>query len=157
VALVDTYKSVYRREKKEIRARQEKLTKGVGKLTEARDVVRRLKAEAAKQEKELAEKQHEANEALQAITDTMRNANLQKDEMEDLRGKTLQEERSLKERRVEIDREMAEIQPLVEEAKKAVGNIKSTTLAEIRALRAPPTVIRDILEVIEILYYWIVL
>ncbi len=80
------------------------------------------------------------------ITDTMRNANLQKGEMEDLRGQTMKEERSLNERKRAIDAEMAEIQPLVEEAKKAVGNIKPQTLAEIRALRMPPQVIRDILE-----------
>ena len=41
---------------------------------------------------------------------------------------------------------MAEIQPLVEEAKKAVGSIKNSTLSEVRALRMPPEVIRDILE-----------
>ncbi len=146
VSLIQTYASVYTREKAEILARQQKLTKGVTKLTEAHEVVHKLKAEAAEQEKALAEKQNEANEALQMITDTMRNANVQKGEMEDLRGQTLQEERNLNERKKEIDVEMAEIQPLVEEAKKAVGNIKSTTLSEIRSLRAPPEVIRDILE-----------
>ncbi len=63
--------------------RQGKLSKGVSKLTEARDVVRTLKSEAASQEETLAEKQHEANEALQMITDTMRNANLQKGQVQD--------------------------------------------------------------------------
>lgn len=33
-------------------------------------------------------------------------------------------------------------------AKAAVGNIKSESLAEIRSLRAPPDVIRDILEAV---------
>ena len=32
------------------------------------------------------------------------------------------------------------------EAQKAVGSIKNETLGEIRALRAPPNTIRDILE-----------
>lgn len=49
----------------------------------------------AKQEKELAEKQSEANEALQMITDTMRNANTQKGHMEELKDKTLKEEKDL--------------------------------------------------------------
>ncbi len=52
--------------------------------------------------------------------------------MEDLRGQTLQEEKSLNSRKKEIEVEMAEIAPLVEEAKRAVGNIKSSTLSEIR-------------------------
>jgi dynein heavy chain 2 len=80
------------------------------------------------------------------ITDTMRNANMQKTDMEGLKGDTVKEEKVLNERKKNIELEMAEIGPLVEEAKKAVGNIKSSTLSEIRSLRAPPNVIRDILE-----------
>ena len=38
------------------------------------------------------------------------------------------------------------LQPLVDEAKRAVGNIKPEALSEIRSLRMPPDVIRDILE-----------
>ena len=45
-----------------------------------------------------------------------------------------------------IDAELVDIMPLVEEAQKAVGSIKSESLSEIRSLRAPPDVIRDILE-----------
>lgn len=36
--------------------------------------------------------------------------------------------------------------PLVSEAKLAVGNIKPEALLEIRSLRMPPDIIRDILE-----------
>ena len=41
-----------------------------------------------------------------------------------------------------------QVEPLIKEAKKAVGSIKSETLGEIRALRAPPDIIRDILEAV---------
>lgn len=41
---------------------------------------------------------------------------------------------------------IAPLQPLVDEAKRAVGNIKPEALSEIRSLRMPPDVIRDILE-----------
>ena len=70
----------------------------------------------------------------------------QKAEMEELKKQAADENRKLEKRKVEIDAELAEINPLVEEAKAAVGNIKSETLGEIRSLRAPPDVIRDILE-----------
>jgi dynein heavy chain 2 len=49
-------------------------------------------------------------------------------------------------RKKAIDVELAEIEPLIQEASAAVGNIKSESLSEIRSLRAPPDVIRDILE-----------
>ena len=63
-----------------------------------------------------------------------------------MKGQTVKEQGLLNERKAAIELEMAEIEPLVQEAKKAVGNIKSSTLSEVRALRAPPPVVKDILE-----------
>lgn len=60
----------------------------------------RLKAEAAKKETVLAEKQEEANRALQRITDTMKNANDQKVQMEALKEQTLRENKKIAERSV---------------------------------------------------------
>ena len=60
---------------------------------------------------------------------------------------TVNEETAFIERQKrEIDDELAEIQPSVDQAKQAVGNIRPETLVEIRSLRAPPDVIKDILE-----------
>ena len=58
----------------------------------------RLKAEAAKKEVVLAEKQEEANRALQLITDTMKNANAQKVQMEALKEQALTENKKITER-----------------------------------------------------------
>lgn len=69
-------------------------------MNEAREVVSRLKAEAAKKETVLAEKQEEANRALQLITDTMKNANDQKVQMEALKEQTLRENKKITERSV---------------------------------------------------------
>lgn len=49
-------------------------------------------------------------------------------------------------RKREIEQELAEVEPLIKEAGAAVGNIKTEALSEIRSLRAPPDIIRDILE-----------
>ena len=146
INFVNSYEDVYADKKEKILERKNKLAKGVSKLQEAREVVAKLKKEAAAQEKVLAEKQGEANQALQMITDTMKNANTQKSEMQDLKSNTMKEEKSISERKKLIDEELKEIEPLIEEAKKAVGNIKSETLTEVRSLRVPPDVIRDILE-----------
>ncbi|KAH7968365.1 hypothetical protein HPB52_007977 [Rhipicephalus sanguineus] len=66
--------------------------------------------------------------------------------MEQLRATMRQESERLKERKQHIDRELAQIEPLVQNAQQAVGSIRSDALSEIRSLRAPPDVIRDILE-----------
>ena len=57
------------------------------------------------------------------------------------------EEIELNQRKEHIDTELADIQPLIESAKKAVGQIKSDNINEIRALKMPPDAIRDVLEV----------
>jgi hypothetical protein len=41
-------------------------------------------------------------------------------------------------RKEEVERELAEIQPMVEFAQKAVGNIKKDHLSELKSLRMPP-------------------
>lgn len=66
--------------------------------------------------------------------------------MEALQKQAAEENKKLEKRKREIDAELSEIEPLVKEAQAAVGSIKSETLGEIRALRAPPDIIRDILE-----------
>jgi dynein heavy chain 2 len=67
-------------------------------------------------------------------------------EMEQLKSKVNEETSYIERQKREIDDELAETQPLIDQAKQAVGNIKSDTLVEIRSLRAPPDVIKDILE-----------
>lgn len=70
----------------------------------------------------------------------------QKTEMEKLKVKQSEESANLEKRKKEIETELSEIEPLVQKTKDAVGNIKSESLSEIRSLRIPPDVIRDILE-----------
>lgn len=57
-------------------------------MTEARQIVDDLKLKAAEQQEKLAEKQSKANSALDMISNTMRNANTQKQEMEVLKSET---------------------------------------------------------------------
>ena len=146
LASLDVYNTVVDSKKRGIKKKQDHLTAGVNKLNEAKSLVDDLKAKAAVQSKVLAEKQKEADEALNEITARIGQASENKQEMEVLKSKLGEETVKLEQRKKAIDIELADIQPLVDEAKSAVGNIKSESLSEIRSLRAPPDVIRDILE-----------
>lgn len=115
-------------------------------MANARKVVDSLKTNAVKQEAELAEKRRLANGALEMISNTMRNANEQKSNMLELKKETQINSEKLKERQKEIALELAEVEPILNEASNAVGQIKAESLSEIRSLRAPPETIRDILE-----------
>ena len=72
-----------------------------------------------------------------------------KSEMETLKQKQGEESVKLEKRKKAIEIELSEIEPLVKEAKDAVGDIKPESLSEIRSLRMPPDVIRDILEAVQ--------
>ena len=87
-----------------------------------------------------------ADSHLNVLINSSQNAGEQRREIEILKQQADEENVKLEKRKKVIDAELAEIEPQVEAAKMAVGNIKSESLSEIRSLRAPPTVIRDILE-----------
>ncbi|RZC33069.1 cytoplasmic dynein 2 heavy chain 1 [Asbolus verrucosus] len=146
IAMVKLYIEIYIEKKSTITSKQSKLKAGVSKLTEAANLVAKLKQKAAEQQNKLAEKQAKANTALDMISNTMKNANSHKEEMEVLKHKTEGENQQLITRKKEIEIELSEVEPLIQEARSAVGNIKPEALSEIRSLRAPPDVIRDILE-----------
>ncbi|MBN3304013.1 DYHC2 protein, partial [Amia calva] len=146
MAFLRIYRSIYSSKKTELIKRQSHLQAGVSKLNEAKALVDELKGKAAEQSTLLRTKQAEADAALQEITVSMQNASDQKTEMEKIKYKIAEEVSKIEERKAKIDDELKEVQPLVDEAKRAVGNIKPEALSEIRSLRMPPDVIRDILE-----------
>ena len=94
----------------------------------------------------LKEKREEADAALEAITMAMDGAETQKGEMEKMKINAAKEKENIQKRKAVIQKELDQVQPVVDEAKKAVGNLQARDLNEIRSLRAPPEVIRDILE-----------
>ncbi|KAG2456324.1 DYHC2 protein, partial [Polypterus senegalus] len=140
------YITLYSSKKTELIKRQSHLQAGISKLNEAKALVDELKQKAAEQSTLLKTKQAEADAALQETTVSMQSASDQKAEMEKLKYKIAEEVAKIEERKAKIEDELKEVQPLVDEAKQAVGNIKPESLSEIRSLRMPPDVIRDILE-----------
>ncbi|XP_071951365.1 cytoplasmic dynein 2 heavy chain 1-like isoform X2 [Antedon mediterranea] len=146
MTFLHTYRAVYHKKKSGVENKRTHLKAGVSKLEEAKRTVAELKAKANEQSKELAIKQTEADNALEEIERNMQETGEQRSKIESLQSKAAVENQKLEKRKQTIDIELAEIEPRVQEAKKAVGSIKPESLSEIRALRAPPEVIRDILE-----------
>ncbi|KAL4829789.1 hypothetical protein H8958_009079 [Nasalis larvatus] len=146
MTFLHVYSAISSSKKKELLKRQSHLQAGVSKLNEAKALVDELNRKAGEQSVLLKTKQDEADAALQMITVSMQDASEQKTELERLKHRIAEEVVKIEERKNKIDDELKEVQPLVNEAKLAVGNIKPESLSEIRSLRMPPDVIRDILE-----------
>ncbi|NXG46652.1 DYHC2 protein, partial [Psilopogon haemacephalus] len=140
------YSTINDSKRTELIKRQNHLQAGVSKLNEAKALVDELNRKAGEQSTLLKMKQDEADAALQEITVSMQNASEQKTEMEKIKHRIAEEATEIEERKKKIENELKEVQPLVNEAKLAVGNIKPESLSEIRSLRMPPDIIRDILE-----------
>ncbi|KXZ45909.1 DHC7 protein [Gonium pectorale] len=163
LALVQLYGQIYNRKRTQVLEQQNFLKGGLGKLAEAAKTVDTLSAEAEKQRIVLKAKQAEADEALVHIQDSMMKAADRRKEVEVLKKRTAIEEVQMKERRIkvvwvgeglrmvvlgrgQVEEELSEVQPLIDSARKAVGNIKKDNIAEIRSLKMPPDAIRDVLE-----------
>ncbi|XP_073518216.1 cytoplasmic dynein 2 heavy chain 1 isoform X2 [Phyllobates terribilis] len=146
MTFLQVYGSLFSSKKAELTKKQKHLQAGVSKLNEAKSLVDELKRKAGEQSLLLQTKQAEADAALQEITTSMQNASDQKTEMEKIKHRIAEESAKIEERKRKIDDELKDVQPLVDEAKQAVGNIKPESLSEIRSLRMPPDIIRDILE-----------
>lgn len=58
----------------------------------------------------------------------------------------MEAEKNTKARKAEIEDELSSITPILESAKKAVGQISSTQLNEIRSLKMPPEPIADVIS-----------
>ena len=145
-SLLSALCTIYKSHKDQLKARSEKLKSGLDKLNEAEKTVSELNKKVELQTLTLKEKRSEADAALQAIQNTMSGAESQKDEMSKMKESANMERGNINQRKKMIEQELETVKPIIDEAKKAVGNIKPAALNEIRVLRAPPETIRDILE-----------
>ena len=140
------YAKLYR-EKRQIKEQQQnRLKQGLEKLKGASLHVDELTEKAQEQSMRCSQKQLEADQALEDIQLSMNQASKQRTEAEELQNVLGVEEAKLAQRKKAIDIELAQVGPLLEQTKKAVGSIKSESLNEIRALRSPPEAVRDILS-----------
>ena len=146
LSLILSFKHLFQEKKVDTENRRKEFVEKIAKLESTSKEVAKLKEEANDQKEVLAKKRKEADDALGLITSSMTGAEDQRIELEVIRSRTENEAVKLKTRKKEIDEELSLIEPALQAAKAAVGGIKSESLSEIRSLRAPPEVIRDILE-----------
>lgn len=144
--LIFCYSFLYKSMTSSTTQQMDQLQSGVAKLSSAHELVNELKSDAVEKEKALAEKRVLANNALEMISNTMKSATDKKNDLIEMRSKAQQNSKLLMERKAAIEIELREVEPILREAVSAVGQIKSESLSEIRSLRAPPDIIRDILE-----------
>lgn len=147
-SFMETFAAIYGKKKTTVTHESNRFKLGVSKLRETAATVATLKEKASKQAIEITLKQKEADLALNDITKNMALAGQQKQECEVLTVNLSKEETELKAQKSSVEAELRDVEPLLSAARESVGQIRSDHLSEIRSLRAPPTIIRDVLEAV---------
>ena len=145
IDLLQTFRKIYSGKTNSQGGQTSHLKAGLDKLKEAEKLVDDLRVDAEGKKKLLAVKQKEADDALKKITEAMTKAAERRQEVETLQKNLEKENVKINQRKTQVESELAEIQPAVEEARRAVGGIKKENLDEIKALRMPPEPVHDVL------------
>jgi dynein heavy chain 2, cytosolic len=124
------------------------LQAGLSKLDSAAEVVHDLRTNAVQSEKDLRVAQTAADRAMEEISKALAGASDRRSEVAEVKRAVAINEEKTKERKIEIENELSEIQPILDSAKQAVGQIKNEHLNEIRSLNAPPEAIADVLAAV---------
>ena len=145
-SLMLAYESIVAAKGKAAQESLKRLESGLSKLAEAEASVDTIRTEVTKKKIEMQKKQEEADQAMKEIEQNMSDSAEQKEKAEELQGKLGEEQKEIAVSSAKIANELGGIQPMLDAAREAVSGIKSDNLNEIKALKAPPEAIRDVLE-----------
>ncbi len=119
---------------------------GIQKLEDAARLVDELSRKAEKQKVLLKQKQIEASQAMKLITSSLEEKANKKQEIEQLQRRCTEDEAYINERKVVVEDELSGVQPEVDAAKAAVGQLNSSNINEIKAYKMPPDAVSDVLQ-----------
>jgi dynein heavy chain 2 len=148
IIFLRTWYQLYNVKKAEIQRDLGHLEAGLSKLDSATEVVNDLKTNAVTQERDLRVAQAAADRAMDEISNALSGASDRRNEVAEVKRTVAENETKTQLRKAEIEGELAEIQPVLEDAKLAVGQIKSDHLNELKSLVSPPEAIVDVLSAV---------
>lgn len=128
-----------------------RLLDGLQKITEANQEVDVITQKAETMRGELAVKQKEADVALNTITKAVEEASISKSEAEQLRKYLMEEEEKTKDSKIQVETELAKVEPVIAEAKKGIRNINKNQINELKAYTMCPTQVQDVFNALFIL------
>ena len=143
---LNTWLELFNMKKRNLTNELGHLQGGLDKLAEASETVDNLSNNAQKQQKQLKDAQTKADQAMDEITKALAGAQDTRRETEELKKELAQRAEETAERKGDIENELKDIQPVLDQAQEAVKGIKSENLNEIRSLKTPPAAISDVLS-----------
>jgi dynein heavy chain 2 len=80
------------------------------------------------------------------ITKSLEQSARAKQEVEVLQGRCTEDQQVIEQRKKDVENELAGVQPQVDAAKAAVGQLNTNNLNEIKGFRMPPDAVSDVLQ-----------
>eukprot|EP00760_Papus_ankaliazontas_P016261 PhM_4_TR16775/c0_g1_i1/m.22691/K10414/DYNC2H, DNCH2; dynein heavy chain 2, cytosolic len=146
LSLMRTYRSLFNEKSLSFNDSIKRLQSGLSKLEEAESAVAQIRVDVTSKKADLEVKQKEADEALNEIQKKMGEASVVKEKIQAHQKLLDQEQDRIQLQKGDIDKQLSQVQPMIDEARAAIGKIKSENLNEIRSFNTPPDAIRDVLE-----------
>lgn len=138
--------SIYRMKQEELDDEQRHLNVGLDKLKETVLLVDQLNRELAEKEKELKESGDEAKQILKKLIENQTESERKHEASINIQRELGKQKQAISERQEVVERDLANAEPAVLEAKRSVSNIKKNHLTELRSLANPPEAVKLTLE-----------
>eukprot|EP01105_Mastigella_eilhardi_P023120 TRINITY_DN578_c0_g1_i21.p1 TRINITY_DN578_c0_g1~~TRINITY_DN578_c0_g1_i21.p1 ORF type:complete len:3400 (+),score=883.23 TRINITY_DN578_c0_g1_i21:3362-13561(+) len=145
-SFIKTYKKIYTSKWEQLQKEKQSLTAGLTKLGEAAATVDSLSREALVKSDQLQKSKAKANAMMKTIEEKMQVAASEREEMKHLSASLVADKEATTKQKTEVERQLGKIQPILDAACKAVGNISRRNIDDMRILRTPSQTIVDIME-----------
>ena len=153
IDFIQQFVRVFAEKRAEIEEQQLHLNVGLRRLTETQGAVQELSVSLGVKGEELALKEAQANEKLQQMVHDQQEAEKQKAATAELTVTVEASQKQIHQRQEQVHRDLADVEPLVQEAKQAVQGIKKAHLDEVRSMLNPPAGVKMTMEAVCIMIY----
>ncbi|VDM69323.1 unnamed protein product, partial [Strongylus vulgaris] len=124
---------------------------GLNKIRETEEQVKELQKSLTLKSKELEEKKTAANLKLKEMLADQQKAEDEKRLSEQLQKELAEQLKQIAAKKTEVQKDLSQVEPAVEEAQQAVKGIRKNQLVEVRSMASPPVMVKLALEAICIL------
>ena len=150
-ALIKNYIELSKKKSESLATRKKFLHDGLLRLKAVSDRVAQLSKEAEVQQVQVREKEQRAKEAMDEISKTMTQLNIQSEQMDKISSELSSKEGNLKKQKEKIDDQLSGILPILKAASENVAKLDSRDISEVKSFTMPPQQVRDVLEAVLLL------
>jgi len=146
ISFIENFKKIFVNKESETMAYHRHIQVGLDRMRESLAKIKTLQRGLNNKKDELSRKDVEAQKTLDRILSEQNEAERKEEASLEIQKLLQSQTKVIKSRQDSVYQQLAEVEPLVEEAQKGVRNIKKQHLTEMRSMNHPPSAIKLTLE-----------